>query len=381
VKLSLLFILFSYASVHAEVGRLGPHGMQGSKITNPDHWLAIVGDSGVTGAASSNQIEPTLSNLLGHFYSFLTEPRVQSEVPRLEEFPEPEHFHIGSIEPMTRVPYSRAEFKLAGNAVNGLLLNMSSKLSLKLDVPEHSFGYMVGRGLGIKPSDIVLVGQDGATIDTIAAQFGRIYEMQTKTLPPLVLLSYTANDLCDERVMSDPIEVWAGRFKTALAQTWLQAKPYLKAHPRGTKIVVLAPFDVVNVIINPEILAQITNVEGQGAISCGELRHGETHFSVSSWMILRMLNLMCPSVTQTHPEDQFRLERLKALQLAFIDSWKAQIEELNQQYGALNLHWTFIESVRDIHSATGDVGNDCFHPSVRGHAKIADLILQNQVEQ
>jgi hypothetical protein len=375
----LIALLISSANVSADVGRLGPHGLQGSKLTNPDRWMAIVGDSGVTGAASSVNIEPTIANLLGLMVNFATEPRVQSEVPKLSEFPAPEKFQLSQIDPLTRVPYSTAEFIREGDFVNRWLLNMTSKLQLRLDVPEHAFGYLVGRGLGIKSSDIVLVGQDGVMVETIPAQFSRIYEMQTKTLPPLILLSFTANDLCDERVIDEPFAKWAGRFKANLGEAWIQAEPFLKAHPHGTHIVVLAPFDVVNVITNPEILAQTTNVEGQGQISCGQLRHGDTHFSVGAWFVMRMLNLMCPSVTQTHPEDADRLLRLRNLQQAFGEAWKEQINELNAQFGAKGLRWTYLENVRDLRLTTGDVGNDCFHPSVRGHAKLAELILQSQV--
>src|SRR5437868_9402120 len=106
-----LVILFSSSMAFAEVGALGPHGMQGNKISDPDHWMAIVGDSGVTGAASSVEIEPTLANLLGHLTSFLTETAVATEIPPLTEFPAPERFRLQKVEPLTRVPYSRGEFK------------------------------------------------------------------------------------------------------------------------------------------------------------------------------------------------------------------------------------------------------------------------------
>ncbi|MGZ3722886.1 MAG: SGNH/GDSL hydrolase family protein, partial [Bdellovibrionales bacterium] len=370
---------FSCAQAFGEVGILGPHGMHGNKLSNPDRWMAIVGDSGVTGAASSVNIEPTVSSLIGHLASFVTQTRVQTELPLLAEFPNPGHFHLEKIEPLTRVPYSRAEFKASGNVVNRLLLNLGAKFSLKLDVHEHSFGYLVGKSLGIQPQDIVLVGQDGVMVKTLGDQFGRIFEMQTKTLPPLVLVSFTANDLCDAHVFDYSPAEWAGDFKQALERSWRDAKPYLKAHPRGTHIVVLAPFDVVNVITNPEILAQKTNVEGQGEITCGQLRHGETNLTVSSWLIMRMLNLMCPSVTKTHPDDLAHLEHLRNVQLAFGEAWKSVIASLNVEYAERGIRWTFLDSIRDLHFTTGDVGNDCFHPSVRGHAKLADLILQNQV--
>lgn len=359
---------------------LGPHGVSTNKISNPDNWIAIVGDSGVTGAASSKSIEPTVANLFAHILSFLTRATVKTEVPPLEEFPAPERFHLTKIEPLTRVPYSRAEFKQGGGWIGHLGMNLGAKLSLALDVPEHGFGYLVGSALGVKASDIVLVGQDGVMIKTLGQQFGRIFEMRTKTLPPLVLVSFTANDLCDKRVFERSAEEWAEGFKQALAKAWDDAKPYLQAHARGTRIVVLAPLDVVNVITNPEVLAQITNVEGQGEITCGQLRHGKTRLTVSSWFIMRMLNLMCPSVTTTQPEDTVRLDHLRRVQDLFGEAWKAQIAHLNAQYAEKRIQWIYLEAVRELKFSTGDVGNDCFHPSVRGHSKLAELILQEGLQ-
>ena len=55
-----LFFVFP-AALHAQTPTL----------SDPNHWLAIVGDSGVTGAASSPDIEPTLPNLTGQIWGAL----------------------------------------------------------------------------------------------------------------------------------------------------------------------------------------------------------------------------------------------------------------------------------------------------------------------
>jgi hypothetical protein len=150
----------------------------------------------------------------------------------------------------------------------------------------------------------------------------------------------------------------------------------LKAHAKGTEIAVLAPLDVIRMITDPRILAQTTNVEGQGEISCGRLRHGETRWTPGGWLILRMLNLMCPSVTATHLDDEGRLRHLREVQLGFVAAWKEVLAELNSQYSDEGLRFRFLESVRDVKLAGGDVGKDCFHPSVRGHEKLAEAVLQ-----
>src|SRR6185437_9876615 len=114
-----------------------------------------------------------------------------------------------SPDPLTRVFYSHREYE---DANLKSLLKAQMDLFARLDVPENSFGYKVGRDLGILPSDIVLVGQDGVKVETIPAQFGRIFEMHTSTLPPYVLLSFTANDMCDESVLTESVDKWSEHF-------------------------------------------------------------------------------------------------------------------------------------------------------------------------
>ncbi len=332
----ILACLFLCLSLGATI--LGP-------LSNPDHWLAIVGDSGVTGAASAPDLEPTVSSLIDHL----------TEAP--------------PVAALTRIFYAPQE---------SVWLGLGAKLAQRLDVPEHSFAYTVGRALQVAAQDIVLVAQDGVRVDTIAMQFARIFALPTATLPPLVLVSFTANDLCDIRVFAHGPDEWAASYRVSLASAWDAAAPYLKPHPRGTRIAVLAPLDVINVVTNPEIMAQAVNIEGQGQVTCGKLRGGELKASgLSSWLVLRMLNLMCPSVTSTRPGDAPHLAHLRAVLAAFNNAWKAEIETLNARFQGRGLSWRYLEDVRDLKFTTGDVGHDCFHPSARGHAKIAEVVLRS----
>ncbi len=358
-------------------GRLGPYGLFGNQLANKDHWLAIVGDSGVTGAASSSALEAKAETLLSLFLHTVNGTPHAAQLPLLQDFPTPQRFGIEQIEPLTRVPYSRKEYDLANGRLGILLLNLGARLSQKLDVHENSFGYMIGRALSIQSRDIVLVGQDGVGIQSIPAQFARIYEMQTQTLPPLILVSFTANDFCDASVFKNSLQKTTLEFKTSLARAWQETEPYLKAHPLGTRIVVLAPLDVVQVVTNPQVLAQRVEVEGQGQITCGQLRNGNNKLTIASWLVLRTLNLMCPSVTQALNQNQEHLRFLRQIQMEFSAIWKKQVEFLNAQHSPPALQWEYLEDIRSLVYSDGDVSNDCFHPSARGHAKLADFILKN----
>ncbi len=355
--------LTSFPVAGQGVGRLAPFGMHGAQLHDPENWIAVVGDSGTTGAASAPALEPTLAKLFEHFKTFFTEPHLRSSFPVKE--------------PMTRVFYSRHEYQQGVDWWSGLKRNSAAKLALMLDAHENSFAYIAGRALGVEAQDIVLVGQDGVMVDAIPAQLGRIFEMKTSTLPPRMFISFTANDLCDEEVIEEPVEARAARFRARLEQAWEESAPFLRAHAKGTRISVLAPLDIANVIDNREIQTQKVNVEAQGEITCGRLRSGELKSSLTAWFVLRMLNLMCPSVTSTHPGDRARLDKLRAVQTAFIGVWQEQIARLNTRYASQGIRWEFLSALRDVHFGAGDVGNDCFHPSAQGHAKIADVILHS----
>lgn len=344
-------------------------------LVHPDNWMAIVGDSGVTGAASGANIEATADNLWTQFWQALTQPRHNPQPPPPAVFKaQAPDFAMDTVPPLTRVPYASSE--ISGNPVTKWWLNFMERLSLQIDTPEQSFGYLVGRKLGLAPSDIVLVGQDGVRVDSIAVQFERIFSMNTPTLPPLILISYTANDLCDEKVFGESVEARTAAFEQRLSIAWQKAAPLLKAHPRGTRIYVLAPFNVGAVMTSPGVLTQTVNVEGQGQITCGQLRNGDLSFSPSAFFVLRLLNRMCPSVTQTHLHDQARLDHIAKVQTAFIAAWERQIATLNAKYKSLNITWTLIHQTHAIPLEAGDVGKDCFHPSLRGHAKIAAEVLR-----
>lgn len=347
-----------------------------NQLSNSNHWMAIVGDSGATGAASNKDMQPNIFSLLKWGLFFGYQGKLYTEVPPLSDFPHPERFNLSSIEPMTRVLYSQSEAEKS-EAKDGIWkLNGEAAGSLAVDVQEHGNGYMLGRTLGIAAQDIVLVGQDGARVSAIAKQFARIYEMNTKTLPPLVLVSFTANDFCDSKVLTQSVEERKDIFADSLAKSWQEAAPFLKPHPNGTQIIVLPPLEVANVLENPSLLQQTVNFQGIGSVTCQRLREDDGIDGVFSKTLAQSLGGMCKSVLLTKPSDKSRVQRIKDIQNAFNEAWKKQIDLLNVEYSGKGLYWIYPENLRELRFEKGDLANDCFHPGVGGHAKIADQILK-----
>jgi len=363
--------------------QLQPVNPPREKLTNPDNWMVIIGDSGSTGASADPDLQPTLSSMWKKLNQVGGDSLMKHTVPPLSNIPNPARFNIDKMEAMTRVIYSMDEFGEASKKGQTAELNLMNKGSLELNIQEYANGYMIGRALGIKSEDIVLVGEGGARVNSISTQIERIYEINTETLPPLVLTSFTANDFCNERIFSDPMGRLVSNFEESLATSWKESEDLMRAHPKGTRFVILAPFNVANVLTNEGLMQQKIKFEKLGEITCHKLRNGETDGAGGDFIakaltseVTKRLSSMCPAVLKTKPTDKSRLDRIREIQVAFNEVWKKQIAKLNSQYNSKNIRFEYVEGTRNMQFGAGDAANDCFHPSVRGHAKVADYVLK-----
>lgn len=331
-------------------------GMGRKNLANERKWMAIIGDSAVTGAVSSPSINATFKNLQARLWDALS----------------PSWKPIVSQNSPTRIFFSSNEMQ---NFWTRPFLNLVARVSTQTDFPESSFGTLVGQGLQIDPLDVVLVGQNSVMVQAIPVQFARIFEIQTKTLPPIILLSFNANDFCDPKVFSQ--EAIQPYFQNALQKAWDDSRPFLRPHPQGTKIFVLAPLDVSNILSNPSIQERVIEMEGQGKITCGQVRRDQLQAGVKAWVMRQTLAMMCPSVTAPTSAPEHRVKTVQEVQQAINEIWKRQIDRLNQTYANANIRWQYLETIRDIKFTGEDIGNDCFHPSISGHQKIAAEVLRS----
>lgn len=338
-----------------------------TKISNPDQWMAIVGDSGATGAVASPRLKPKLEDLGKFIFD-----DSQSDA-RKEDIPSAEKYKITEDRPapLSRVLYSNQELSKMDSKEAGA----AEKATQKLDISQYSWGYLTGRQMGIMAKDIVMVAQDGTRVDSLATQFQRIKDVNPANLPPYILISYNANDLCDESVLTANVDETIGKYEKTVREQMEKALGDTKAHKNKTRIVVLAPLDVANVITNPNILAQKIDFEGKGEIECRTLREGKGMEGALTAETRNKLLGMCKAVLDTKPDDQPRIQRLTDLSQGFSTAWSKLVGEFNQKYGARGFQFEFMDTIRKIDFQTGDVANECFHPSAKAHAKIADQLI------
>src|SRR5690606_29223748 len=130
-----LFLLSGFAFAQT-FEQLGPFGTNANRIKDETRWMAVVGDSLTTGAASGDGISATIPSLRALFGDFFgqrfTSLKVVKDAP-------------------TRVFYSKAEFN-KGTWYQKIFTNFGAKASLRLDSPENSFGYKLGRSWNLHPS-------------------------------------------------------------------------------------------------------------------------------------------------------------------------------------------------------------------------------------
>lgn len=348
------------------IRRTEPMPVATETISNSKRWIGILGDSGVTGALASPRFTASLSNL-GQFVI----DDSQSDA-RKEDIPNAEKYNIleDSPAPLTRIRFSQKERR----ETHDIQMQATERASEKIDVNQYSWAYLVGRKLGIPPSDMVMVAQDGTRVDALSEQFQRLKDFNANQLPPLILISFNANDLCDEKILNEPSAQVIERYAQTIREQMTKSLDGATAHPESTNVVVLAPFDITNAFSNPELLKQKIEFQGRGQVECRDLRVGQIQGTLTRQTRDRILG-MCNAVLETKPDDTERIRKLSELSQGFADAWARLVGEFNQTFGAKNIEFRFSDSTRRAQFQTGDLANDCFHPGARAHTKIADEVL------
>lgn len=323
----------------------------------PDElWVGIVGDSSVTGAASHPDFRATIQGVADSASNSLN----------------PKEPLLSPI----RVMYTTEEFNSADKAGQSFELNLQSDFSQKFDTEEYSFGYQLGQLLKLPPDKIVIAGQDGAKFSALALQMKRLLAVGSPTLPPLVFVSFVANDLCHPDNFSTGVEHFRVNFARDVNEQF-EAIAALPASARGSRIIFLQPLDLVNVLANPSLLSQSIPVEGHKNATCEQLRSGTFGNDFARFM-QTSLRGECRGLLDLTNNPGLHLAQTKALQQVQDEVLRSAIDGFNRRN--LPLRAEYASSVRRIEFSAGDLANDCFHPGRAGAAKIARQVLENELK-
>ena len=355
----------------------------------PYNSIGIVGDSLTTGASTSPHLNASLGRLLSIAARGLSQPN-HDQNPEYSYYPDPESFNLLSPEdlfPPLRIHY---------------FIDESSSRSIKagevigdhqLDIEEYSFGFLLGKKLGILNDNIVLVGKDGQKIDSAQRQLRylnhwkkyertsawvpeffnlRTHQIKTKIneeapqeLPELIVLSYTANDICPEETLRHKKNQLYNKYYNSLLETLTQATSTLSPSPEGTQILVTGSVNPTQVLTNPEFLASPVTFN-QETKTCGEIRSMEDKGALS------FLDTMCSSVLKTKLNDHPRIEKLQSLWEEVVTAQRDAVSALPARPG-FRVH--FIEQTSNLTFKKDDLAQDCFHLSLKGQSKIANTLF------
>lgn len=359
--LSLILITFSFSST--------AQSNKKKRIGNENNWIAIVGDSTMTGSAASPDFKGNLSNAASLYFF--------TPSAKFEHLSNPMEFGITDVAPPTRVFYSEAEMAEAKRKGEDGELTAAYELSKKVDTPQYSVGYMVGRSKGMNPEDIVIAAKGGSKVETLSEQFDRIAEVKSSSLPPNVLVSFAGNELCEKDVLTEEIDVLSERFGKTLESEWRQVMSRAKPHDRGTRILILAPVSVKVAMSNKKMLAKKVQFDGK-TVTCRQLHLGTFEQSIFGSKLLHRVLDSCDTLLKTIPEDSVRIDRLVRVQRAFTQKWKDTISKLSDEYGRKGFRFEYLDTNPQMEASleSEDFANDCFHGSPSGNAKMAKIVLR-----
>lgn len=351
--------------------------------------LGIVGDSGTTGAATDPNLTISYSSLGARVGRLIFKSRYDL-VPRLEVFSVPNEFHVDEdsfFPPPFRI-FSYPE-EILDRRAKVLFEGISSTM---LDVEEYSFGFLVGKKLGLSNDKIIFVGKDGVGVESIYKQFERLQhwprlrraiawtptltQMNLMTqritwsddrpyLPDLVIVSLTGNNFCRTGSLDWKDGFLREKYFNTFVSELSQVVTRLPPHPKGTSVYVLAAFNLLQAKTNADALVTEVLYHGQ-PMSCKRVREDKDAFE--------FLSANCKALFRTNGDPAQQLEKVQKLYSEVVSAQEMAVEEM-QKKAPEKFKFRFVKATSDIWFSKGDLANDCFHPSAKGHEKIARTVL------
>lgn len=372
----IVFILFFSLFVGSN------HGLSQSTFVTQIENIAILGDSLGTGAATHPKMVFDNVKLWEIFDGKETiEPNVHGD--RLKKYNISDSPELPSIlRKGTREYYGAANW-----VVFNLLQIFSEKF---LNVEQYSWGYMVGRALGVAPKNILFAAENGARISSIARQSDRVMDYLEGGLPEKVVILYSGNDLC----AINPEQVTGKKdYRDSLEYGLRYMIRNGRPHENGTEIIVVGFVGVLQLLGQDEILNKKVMAFGE-EVTCRQLREGgylpNAKRALEPGMPLEALYLsnlippnparMCPTLFG-HPKKvkehlstyANRIRSFRTIASDVVDMMNLEKDKEKIQ----GISFRYVDQTKEIVFKKDDIAGDCFHLTIKGQTKIADAILTN----
>ena len=377
-----------------------PNGLQAQDTALS---LGIVGDSLALGAGT----HPALSLDYKDLWKVMTgQTSLQAEVDsRLKRFgihDRPEHPQV--LWPGIREYYGDTDW---------VYTNITASFTQTFfNTPQYSWSYLVGRQLSLAPGKILVAAENGARVRQITRQIDRLLDAGQGTLPALILVFFTGNDLCASNMnMLTSSEDFGEAMQLGLEYLARNGQP----HPQGTQVLVPHFLSVAQLLSSESILNQPLTAYGEKS-TCRELR--KNNFQPRNPAIAETLppealylSAFLPPNFASKCPTLFAHNYLAQSQVSFLSHFNAkkkneEIVHLTKDYLSqiatrirnyrlqtdkavqrandwvakktpkANLHFRALPQTAEVIFEGEDMGPDCFHLNINGQIKIADAILK-----
>jgi hypothetical protein len=354
-----------------------------SNVSFAFEGLAILGDSSSTGAASHPKLEYDSKVLWSVFRG---ETDLSFDVALIpQEFKAAFAVHDA---PSRLGPSSRENDGGSGWIWHNLIQKISAGT---LEEHRFSYGYFVGRSLGLPANDILIAGENGTTTRHAWVHASRLIEARDRDLPSRVIFFYTGNDLCAGTLddVTDAKDYGAELLK---GMKYLALRGHADSH--GTKIYIPGFLPVTSLLYEPSILEHKIRVHGV-EMTCKEAREKlfapkpdhqnpgldeDPKFQLFSAFMPPSPVLICPTLFATQADDGSRQSFFANRVRAYREAQRRAVDDFNQwrghKYPARAIDAVYIAETEDLKFTGGDVAGDCFHLAIAGQAKLATALLK-----
>lgn len=249
--------------------------------------------------------------------------------------------------------------------------------AFQLDLPEMSWGYFTGRAFGANSNDIYFFARDGKRVDNLSEQIDTMNEQFPNSLPELTLISFTANDFCSPSVLNaegkaQALQNYEGHLRISFNKLLER-----NAYKEGSTVVLMSPLPVTKILRSKSVMDKEISILGQ-KLSCRQVRSdGKVMFRDKN--VVDALQGMCPSIMKTAPGDEARIKQLEEIFEQALDIQRQVVNEA--QIKSKGIRFFYFDEVFYSDLDAKDIANDCFHPSIYAHEKIAKKLIDFLVFQ
>lgn len=287
----------------------------------------------------------------------------------------------------TVLKYSKRELS---DPVSWIFKNfLASASSVYFNSEENSWASLVAENLGIKGSNVLVAAKNGAKAESSILQIERILSHTGSVAPDVLLLLYSGNDLCSQKHLITLPEQYIVSIENSLDYFFKNATPKVS----NGLVVLPAPLNIVQFAKEKNILNKMVPAFG-GQMSCGELRD-RGYRPASGYKPKNPLSeslagtfpptpvMFCPSLFNKSISNSELLSYIGTTSKAYrielqklADRMQAKLKA-NAYDGFQNWKVVYSSGSDELIFSDEDVGNDCFHLSVKGQKRLADKVLKD----